>query len=348
MGKDTHSFLDRLLETNRFPEWLIRIGVRRLLAQRLNQENKGDIEAQNVHKLDFARKLKQSPIALHTQAANEQHYEVPTRFFQLVLGRNLKYSSGLWMPGTDHLDEAEEAMLRLTCQRGKVEKGLRILELGCGWGSLSLWISGHFPDCEILALSNSRTQKEHIDSEIAKRGLKNLRVVTADINEFNTEECFDRVLSVEMFEHVRNWDLLLSRIASWLSPKGLLFVHIFTHREYAYFFENKGPGDWMSRNFFTGGMMPSDDLFLYFQDEFVLREHWRVNGLHYARTAEAWLANMERNKVQILSLFQEVYGPEETVKWYAYWKVFLIACAELWGYRQGQEWLVSHYLFESR
>ncbi len=337
--------LDQILEANVVPDPLIRLSIRHMLGETLREKYAGGLEKRQAALQAHIDGLRRSAIAVQTRAANEQHYEVPTRFYQCALGRRLKYSSGYWPEQVATLDEAEERMLALTCARAELADGQRILELGCGWGSLSLWMAEQYRGAQVTAVSNSRTQKEHIDAEAVRRGLTNLTIVTADMNVFDIDEAFDRVVSVEMFEHMKNYQLLLGKVARWLVPRGKLFVHIFTHREIAYHYEDKGPGDWMTRYFFAGGQMPSHDLLLHFQDDLRLEERWAVSGTHYQKTAEAWLRNMDAHRAEILPLFARTYGQERTARWWAYWRIFFMACAELWGFKGGDEWIVSHYRF---
>jgi len=332
--------IDTLLEKNLLPDALIRFGIRRLLAKRLRDESARYRDA------DYVADLKTRPIAENTQDANEQHYEVPTPFYQHCLGPRLKYSGCFYARGDETLDQAELAMLELYIERAELADGQHILELGCGWGSLSLYLAEKFPAARITGVSNSRTQKEFIDTEARKRGLANLRIITCDLNTFDLAPGqFDRAISIEMFEHMKNYEKLLAQTARWLKPGGALFVHIFTHHQLSYHFVVEGPDDWMSRYFFTGGQMPAHDLLSHFQRDLTLEQDWKINGRHYQQTAEHWLQNMDQHKDEILPLFIDTYGRAQATKWWSYWRIFYLSCAELWGYRQGEEWLVSHYRF---
>jgi cyclopropane-fatty-acyl-phospholipid synthase len=343
----------QLLERDLVPDFLIRRRIRSLLAARLREEDQLDPDRQQQRLRALIHSLTRSPVAVETAAANQQHYEVPTEFYSRVLGKHLKYSSAYFPhPNASPagLDSAEARMLSLTCERARLADGERILELGCGWGSLSLWMAANYPGARITAVSNSNTQRQHIEQQAAARGLRNLDVITCDVNllVLPPGAPFDRVVSVEMFEHMRNYRALLQRVAAWMAPAATLFVHIFTHREFAYPFEVRDDSDWMARHFFSGGIMPSDDLLLYFQDDVVLREHWHVPGWHYRLTSEAWLQNMDRNRATLMPILARIYGEAQALRWWVYWRVFFMSCAELWGYAGGREWLVSHYLFEKR
>jgi cyclopropane-fatty-acyl-phospholipid synthase len=338
--------IDTLLEKNLLPDWLIRLGIRRLLRQRLHEIEQPSPETQVAA---FAEQLRAMPIAVNTAESKEQHYEVPTLFYQKCLGPRLKYSSGLYERGDETLAKAEEQMLALTCARAQLADGLEILELGCGWGSLTLWMAEKYPSARITGVSHSRTQREHILGVARQRGLTNVNIITCDMNDFAADPGrYDRVVSVEMFEHMKNWPQLMANIAHWLKPGGLFFAHVFVHARFAYHFEIRDETDWMSKFFFTGGMMPAHDLFTRFQDDLKLIESWKVNGTHYAKTAEHWLQNMDAHRAEIMPLFVQTYGAGQAVKWWAYWRVFYLACAELWKFRDGEEWHVGHYLFRRR
>ena len=335
---------DALIGSGLLPDRVVRFGIRRLLRQRLNSLRRGGIAERVRREADFTESLRSSPIALHQDAANAQHYELPARFFELVLGRRLKYSSGLWEEGVATLDEAEERMLALTCERARLEDGQDVLELGCGWGSLTLFMAERFPASRILAVSNSRPQREFILGRARRLGFTNVEVQTADIASWTPGRAFDRVVSVEMFEHLRNWPEMFRRVASWLRADGRFFMHVFAHREHAYAFTDESDSDFMARHFFSGGMMPSDALALEVSGPLEIEEHRRVEGTHYARTSAAWLENMDANRAEIEVLFASTYGPRAGRFWH-YWRAFFMSCEELWAFDGGLEWIVSHYRF---
>jgi len=335
-------------EMGLMPDGVIRAGIRRLNRQRLEDIKAADLQTSGEELQAFVSYMKSAEVAPLANLANEQHYEVPAEFFELVLGRHRKYSSCYWNKDTYSLDEAEAEALRMTCIHAGIKDGMDVLDLGCGWGSLSLWIATHYPDCKVVSVSNSHSQLEYITTQADLRGLNNITVLTRDMNDFDTELRFDRIVSVEMFEHMRNYEELYERVSDWLSPHGRFFKHIFCHRSCAYEFIDQGPSDWMSRHFFSGGMMPSDDLPLRFQKHLQLVDQWRWDGTHYERTSNAWLNNMDDFRQEILPILAATYGAVEAEKWFMRWRIFFMACAELFGHDNGQEWYVSHYLFEPR
>jgi len=326
------------------PDPVLRFGIRRIIQSRIAEEARRRNEDMAV----FVDSMRQSPVALFTDHANIQHYEVPAAFFEQVLGPYLKYSCALWAPGVNNLEMAEAEMLALAAKRAALENGQRILELGCGWGSLTLFMAAAYPNSHITAVSNSASQGRYIEMRCRQRGITNVRVITADMNHFSIDQRFDRVVSVEMFEHMRNWSTLLARIESWLADRGRVFVHIFSHRKFAYAYETEGSSNWMGRHFFTGGIMPSDNLIYRFQDHLSVEKHWRINGRHYQKTAEAWLANMDAQREKILPILSGVYGESKANIWFQRWRIFFMACSELWGTDGGTQWIVSHYRLDKR
>ncbi len=328
----------QMAESGLLPDPLVRFGIRRLLGRRLQQEHERKPEA-------LTEALSAAPVAVDQDAANEQHYEVDARFYEKVLGPQLKYSSGYWPSDSSTLADAEEAMLALTCERAELANGQNILEMGCGWGSLTLWMAEHYPGSQVTAISNSASQRAFILARAKERGLSNLNVITADAAAFTPEQQFDRVVSVEMFEHMRNHRTLMARIHDWLVPGGKLFVHVFCHRELTYLFEDKGSSDWMARNFFSGGMMPSWDWLPDCSGALREEQRWAVNGTHYGRTLEAWLVLADTHQKTLTALLDELYGAGEGKRWLQRWRMFFMACAELFNYGGGDEWFVAHYRF---
>ena len=308
---DTTATALHWVERGRLPDGAVRLGIRRLLRQRLNELHSGDAEAGARMAEAFFKSLRDAPLAPLPEKANEQHYELPAAFFAAVLGPHRKYSCCWWPADTHSLEQAEAEALAKTCARADLVDGQSILELGCGWGSLSLWIAERYPNSQITALSNSHSQRAFIEARMAERGLDNIRVITRDFNDFDTGQRFDRIVSVEMFEHLRNWPGAFARIARWLRDgESRFFMHVFAHREAPYPFDARDASDWMSRHFFAGGMMPSDELALQCQGDLQLLHRWRWDGTHYQRTAEAWLQRMDAQRTVLMPLFEQVYGQD--------------------------------------
>lgn len=325
------------------PDALIRAGIQQLCSRTATRLALDDTTTDAA----FASEMAARSIAEHTDAANAQHYEVPAAFFALVLGPNRKYSSCFYKEPESTLQEAEEEALRQTIEHADLIDGQSILELGCGWGSLSLSMARQFPNSKITAVSNSGSQREYIEREAASRGLTNLQVITQDMNVFEPGQKFDRIVSVEMFEHMMNWRVLMTRVRSWLKPDGRFFMHIFTHRSGTYLFDRADKEDWIAQHFFTGGVMPSHHLIRQYEDLFEIEKEWRWSGVHYQRTALDWLDNFDRNRAAIVGILKPVYG-RDTAVWMRRWRWFFLATAGLFGYADGSEWGVSHYRMTAR
>ncbi|KAI9677559.1 MAG: hypothetical protein M1817_006513 [Caeruleum heppii] len=334
---------DWILDGGYVPHTIIRMGIRRQLQDRIASIRKTSLEAAYSSKMEYVKSLRSRPIAIETQTANQQHYEVGTGVLSACLGPRMKYSSCLYPNGTETLAQAEVSMLETYVKKAELHDGQSILDLGCGWGSGALYFAELFPRSQVTAFSNSKTQKVYIDEQAVRKGLKNLSVITGDAVEYEFDTSrFDRVISIELFEHMKNYELLMAKISRWLRPGGKLFVHIFAHHSTPYDFDD----GWMSQHFFTGGTMPSADLLLYFQRDLKLQEQWWVSGRHYAKTCEDWLKNMDANKKSIWPHLEETYGNEATAMWFYRWEIFYMACAELFAWNGGDTWGVSHYLFE--
>jgi cyclopropane-fatty-acyl-phospholipid synthase len=333
-------------ETGLVPDSVIRAGIRRLLERKLKEIHAGDVEKSAIIKNRFVQMMGTSPIALVPHLANEQHYEVPAAFFSEVLGINRKYSCCYWPKGVEDLESAEESALQVTVERAGIEDGMKVLDLGCGWGSLSLWIAEHFPKASVTSVSNSQSQRDYIAKAAENRGLDNIEVHVCDMNDFAAPGTYDRIVSVEMFEHMRNYPELFRRISSWLEPDGRFFMHIFCHRTTPYEYVDKGPSDWMSRHFFSGGIMPSADLPMRVAGDLAVERHWQWNGDHYARTLRAWLDRMDSRRNAVMPILEETYGKDQADRWRMRWRIFFMACEELFAYNGGREWYVSHYLLK--
>jgi len=340
------------VERGLVPDPIVRLAIRRLCHRRSKLIARQSVGARELALAEFVSSMKGGPIAPLAEKANEQHYELPPEFFAAVLGDRRKYSCCYWPDRTTTLDAAEDAALAITCQRAGLADGHEVLELGCGWGSLSLWMAERYPNSRITAVSNSAPQRRFIRSRAEAIGLTNLTVITADMNDFDPARTrgpgvgFDRIVSVEMFEHMRNYDRLCERIASWLRPGGKCFVHLFCHRNSAYEYETEGAANWMGRHFFTGGIMPSRDLLSRFDGHLRVSSQWEWNGEHYRRTSNAWLANLDARRSTVLPILARVYGDADALRWLHRWRVFFMAVAEMFGCAGGNEWFVSHYLLE--
>lgn len=337
-----------LAERGHVPDIFVRGGIRAVVRSGLRSRERGSLASRQERSRDLLTELRTGPIALHTKTANQQHYELSAEFFECVLGPHRKYSGCYWPPGVETLEQAEAASLSESCEHAALTDGQNILELGCGWGSLTLWMAEHYPESRITAVSNSHSQRRFIEAQCITRRLKNVKVVTADMNSFTTADRFDRVVSIEMFEHMRNHEALMRRIARWLKDDGKCFVHIFAHGRTTYLYETQGAANWMGRYFFTGGVMPADDLLIQYQSDLVLENQWRQKGEHYQKTANAWLQNLDANRDEVLDIFERVYGSHNKQRWLQRWRMFFMACAEMFGYANGNEWWVSHYLFAKR
>jgi cyclopropane-fatty-acyl-phospholipid synthase len=338
----------KLAERGWLPDIALRTGIRQMVSRRRRAMQRRAADSVAVGKQVFARQLADGPIAVQTAAANEQHYEVPAKFFEAVLGPRLKYSSCYYPNSQTTLAEAEEAMLAITCERADIVDGHDVLELGCGWGSLTLWMAERYPNSHITTVSNSASQRLFIESRAREMGLANVRIITADINAFVPPGAYDRIVSVEMFEHLRNWPLMFSRLGRWMRPEGRAFLHVFCHKDQPYLYEDKGQADWMARYFFSGGMMPSDDLPHHIAGPLQVEQQWQVNGTHYERTANDWLGNLDRQRTTLMLVLTDIYGTVEAHRWLHRWRMFFIGCAELFGHRQGEEWWVAHHRLQHR
>lgn len=346
------NYFVRGIEQGLVPDPIIRFGIRSLLKQRLKEMQSQEASAQDNFAQVHANLLRQSPLAIMTKQANEQHYEVPTEFYELCLGQHKKYSSCYWEDDMTELEQAEQKALDISIERAEIKDGMRILELGCGWGSLSLELARRFPNSSITAVSNSATQRQFIESQAEKYGYKNLTILTRDLGKeenynFGSEK-FDRVMSIEMMEHIRNYEKFFALVSRNMSPDAKMFVHIFTHKKTPYFFETEGADNWMGKYFFSGGQMPARDLFDHFSQDLKVEKKWDWSGTHYQKTLEAWLQKMDQNEDKVYELFAKAYGHHQATVWVNRWRVFYMACSELFGFNNGEEWAVTHYLLSPK
>ncbi len=330
------------------PDSVVRAGIRRLLERKRREIRSGEVEHATNITNRFVEMMNASPIALVPDRANEQHYEVPSEFFSECLGKHRKYSCCYWPKHVNTLDEAEAAALEVTAERAGIKDGMDVLDMGCGWGSLSLWIAEHYPQATVTSVSNSSSQRDFIMQQARARGLENIQAHTIDMNDFEAPGTYDRIVSLEMFEHMRNWGVLFEKINRWLKPEGRFFMHIFAHRSTPYEYIDRGDSDWMTRYFFAGGIMPSQDLPLRFTDHLAVDKRWAWNGKHYAKTCNAWLEKMDANKDSVMPILRDTYGDKDADRWWMRWRMFYMACAELFDTDTGDEWFVGHYRFKKR
>lgn len=337
----------KALECGWIPDFVVRYKVRQRLTDLVTSLNEGGVEGQSQRSRKFLGEIEEMPIAINQTDANDQHYEIPAEFYQIVLGPQLKYSCGFWPEEATTLAESEEHMLRLYCQRAQVQNEMAILDLGCGWGSVGLYVAKNYPESQVTCVSNSQQQRQYILETAKTRSITNIQVFTGDVATFERDdflEKFDRVMSIEMFEHMKNYRKLMKKIGNWLKPNGKMFVHIFTHRHMPYHFER----GWMARTFFTGGTMPSHNLLLHFQEDLLFEDKWLINGLHYSKTLEAWLRRMDDNYEVVKGILDRTYGADLSGRWFANWRMFFLVCSETFAYDEGNEWSISLYLFKKR
>ncbi len=334
------------IERGWLPDAVTRRLVRRLCKQRLAELRRQ--QSDDTFANSFFKKMTESQVAPVPEKANDQHYELPAEFFELMLGERLKYSCCFFDEPSTKLTQAEEESLQTVCQRADLSEGMNVLELGCGWGSLTLWMLTHFPKTTVTAVSNSSQQRRLILNRAEALGVADrLNVITADMNHFDIDDnSFDRVVSCEMFEHMRNYEVLLRRVSKWLKPTGKLFVHIFCHKDYIYEFETEGASNWMGRYFFTGGIMPNFDVFDNFSTDLQVQDSWIWDGTHYQRTCNAWLELLDERRAAAMKILRRTYGDQQANRWFHRWRLFLIAGAELFGFDRGSQWQIGHYLFQ--